>query len=77
MEKETDTMDHKNGFTFTKRDCVLRAWLASTELVRDYQEYAEDLQHEDRELALLFNAYAEEEALHAAEFLKRLRSYEK
>ena len=70
-------MDNKNGFTITKRDCVLRAWLASTELVRDYQEYAEDLQHEDKKLAELFCAYAEEEANHAAEFLKLLRSYEK
>ena len=69
-------MDRKNGFTFDKRDCVLRAWLASTELVRDYQEYGEDLQHEDKHLAELFCAYAEEEAAHAAEFLKLLRSYE-
>lgn len=70
-------MDNKNGFTITKRDCVLRGWMASTELVRDYQEYAEDFQHGDKRLAELFCAYAEEEANHAAEFLKLLRSYEK
>ena len=70
-------MDNKNGFTLTKRDCVLRGWMASTELVRDYQEYAEDLQHEDRELALLFNGLAETEARHAAMLLQKLRSYEK
>ena len=69
-------MDNKNGFTITKRDCVLRGWMASTELVRSYQEYAEDLQQEDRELALLFNGLAETEARHAAMLLQKLRGYE-
>ena len=33
-------MNSKNGFTITNRDRVLRAWQNSTELVRDYQDYA-------------------------------------
>ena len=37
-------MDTKNGFTITNRDHVLRAWQNSTELVRDYQAYAHELE---------------------------------
>ena len=40
-------MDTKNGFTITNRDHVLRAWQNSTELVRDYQAYAHELEEDN------------------------------
>ena len=70
-------MDSKNGFTITTRDHVLRAWQNSTELVRDYQAYAHELEEEHKELAKLFSAFAEDEAVHAAKLLDLLRGYEK
>ena len=44
-------MDTKNGFTITNRDHVLRAWQNSTELVRDYQAYAHELEEDSSALA--------------------------
>ncbi len=70
-------MDSKNGFTLTNRDYVLRAWQNSTELVRDYQSYAQELEGDDQQLAKLFSDFAEEEAVHAAKLLELLRGYEK
>lgn len=70
-------MDTKNGFTITNRDHVLRAWQNSTELVRDYQAYAHELEEDNEELSKLFSAFAEDEAAHAAKLLDVLRGYEK
>ncbi len=70
-------MDTKNGFTITDRDHVLRAWQASTELVRDYQAYAHEMENDNKKLAKLFSQFAEEEAAHAAKLLELLRGYEK
>ena len=70
-------MDTKNGFTITNRDHVLRAWQNSTELVRDYQAYAHELEEDNEELSKLFSAFAEDEAAHAAKLLDILRGYEK
>ena len=61
-------MDTKNGFTITNRDHVLRAWQNSTELVRDYQAYAHELEEDNSALA---------KAEHAAKLLDLLRRYEK
>lgn len=69
-------MDRKNGVTITNRDHVLRAWQNSTELVRDYQAYAHELEEEDKALATLFSEFAEEVAAHATKLLDRLRGYE-
>lgn len=69
-------MDHKNGFTMTNRDRVLRAWENSTELVRDYQAYADEVE-DNKELSELFAKYAKEEALHASTLLEFLRGFEK
>ena len=69
-------MDSKHGFTITNRDHVLRAWQNSTELVRDYQAYAQELVHDDKTLSGLFSQFAEEEAVHAAQLLDLLRGYE-
>ena len=66
-------MDTKNGFTITNRDHVLRAWQNSTELVRDYQAYAHELEEDNEELSKLFSAFAEDEAAHAAKLLDVLR----
>lgn len=70
-------MDSKNGFTITNRDRVLRAWQNSTELVRDYQAYAQEIEEDDKELAKLFFEFADDEAVHAAKLLDLLRGYEK
>ena len=70
-------MDSKNGFTITSRDHVLRAWQNSTELVRDYQAYAHELEDEQKELASLFSGFAEEEAVRAAKLRTLLCGYEK
>ena len=69
-------MDTKNGFTITNRDHVLRAWQNSTELVRDYQTYAHEIEKDDKELAKLFFEFADDEAVHAAKLLDLLRVYE-
>ncbi len=69
-------MDDKNGFTITNRDRVLRAWINSTELVRDYQAYSHQIE-DDKELSGIFAEYAEDEAHHAANLLKILQGYEK
>ena len=56
---------------------MLRAWQNSTELVRDYQAYAHELEEDNKELAKLFAELAEDEAEHAAKLLDLLRGYEK
>lgn len=70
-------MNSKNGFTINNRDRVLRAWQNSTELVRDYQAYAHEIEEDDKELAKLFFEFADDEAVHAAKLLELLRGYEK
>ena len=47
-------MNDKNGFIITNRDRVLRAWQASTQLVREYQDYAHEMETEDDKLERLF-----------------------
>lgn len=64
-------MPDKNGLNITSRDRVLRAWENSTELVRDFQSYANDTEHNPK-LAKMFNEYAKDEAEHAAHLLKLL-----
>lgn len=56
---------------------MLRAWQNSTELVRDYQAYAHEIEKDNKELAKLFSEFAEDEAVHAAKLLDLLRGYEK
>lgn len=56
---------------------MLRAWQNSTELVRDYQAYAHELEEDNKELAKLFSELAEDEAAHATKLLDVLRGYEK
>lgn len=70
-------MDTKNGFTITDRDHVLRAWQNTTEFVRDYQDYAHELEEDNKELAKLFFQFAEDEAAHASKLLDLLRGFEK
>ncbi len=68
-------MNELYGFQITKRDRVLRGWQVSTGLVREYMEYAREIENEDVELAKLFASLSETEAeisskLH--EILKKL-----
>ena len=69
-------MNELNAFKITKRDRVLRAWQVSTGLVREYRGYADEIQDEDKELALYFNELAEAEARHSAKLHEILKSYE-
>ena len=69
-------MDMRNGFIVTNRDHVLRAWQNSTELVRDYESYAHEVEKEDKNLATLFSQYADDEAVHAAKLLSILKNYD-
>lgn len=68
-------MDKKNGFYITNRDRVLRAWENSTELVRDYENYAHQIK-DDPMLSQCFADYAKEEAEHASNFLEILQGFE-
>ena len=54
-------MDTKDGITLTNRDHVLIAWQNSTELVRDYQAYAHEIEKDNKELAKLFSKFADDE----------------
>lgn len=69
-------MDSKNGFIITNRDRVMRAWLNSTELVRDYQQYSHEIREDDEDLSDLFAEYAEHEAEHATKLRDILYEYE-
>lgn len=70
-------MQDLNGFMITPRDRVLRAWQNSTELVRDYQDYAREWEQEEPALSKLFAEFAESEAAHAARLLVLLKGYDK
>lgn len=63
-------MEH-HDIEITARDRVMRAWLNSMELVRDYQAYAKDIG--DKKAAEMFSEYAEEEAVHASELHEMLK----
>lgn len=69
-------MNELNGFKITKRDRVLRAWQVSTGLVREYQEYAREIEPEDKELAKMFAQFSENEAHTSAMLLKILQNIE-
>ncbi|MBQ2733060.1 MAG: rubrerythrin [Clostridia bacterium] len=69
-------MDNKNGFLITDRDRVLKAWLDSTEAVRDYSEYANELRGENDKLSELFAKQSESEAIFASKMLKLLQEYD-
>ena len=69
-------MQGKDGFKVSTRDMVLRGWQNSTELVRDFQNYARQIDGDD-EIADMFAGFAEDEAMHASQLLKYLRNYER
>lgn len=66
-------MNIRNGFQLTNRDRVLTGWLHSTELVRDFTQYAAELEETAPQLSRLFHRYAKEEGKHAAELLSLLQ----
>jgi rubrerythrin len=68
-------MDDKNGFLITNRDRVLRAWEDSTELTRNFELYSQEM-GDNKRLAEMFAKFAEDEAVHAANFLKVLKEME-
>lgn len=67
-------MNELNGFKITKRDRVLRGWQVSTGLVREYMEYAREVENEDVELSKLFASLSETEAQNSSKLLKILNN---
>ena len=66
-------MHGENGIKITQRDRLLRGWEKSTELVRDYQAYADECKGK-KELNALFSEFAQDEAVHAARLLELLHT---
>ena len=66
-------MNELNGFKITKRDRALRAWQVSTGLVREYMEYAREIENEDVELSKLFSTLSETEAQISSNLLEILK----
>ena len=66
-------MNELNGFKITKRDRELRAWQVSTGLVREYMEYAREIENEDVELSKLFSTLSETEAQISSNILEILK----
>ena len=62
-------MSNDKKIVITTRDRVLRAWQNSTELVRDFENYAKETT-DDKTAAEMFQKYAVDEGRHAAELLK-------
>ena len=70
-----DKMSKDKKIVITTRDRVLRAWQNSTELVRDFENYAKETS-DDKTAAEMFQKYAVDEGRHAAELLKLLHDYQ-
>lgn len=64
-----------NEIVITTRDRVLRAWQNSTELVRDFENYAKEIS-DDKQTAKMFSRFAADEGEHSAQLLKVLHSYD-
>ncbi|MPM76881.1 hypothetical protein SDC9_123880 [bioreactor metagenome] len=64
-------MDNNHQIIITKRDRLLRAWENSMELVRDFQNYAQETQ-DDNNISKVFADYAKEEGTHASKFRELL-----
>lgn len=68
-------MSNDKKIVITTRDRVLRAWQNSTELVRDFENYAKETS-DDKTAAEMFQKYAVDEGRHSAELLKLLHNYQ-
>ncbi len=75
-EKGVIFMNKLNGFSITARDRALRAWQVSTGLVREYQEYAKEVEGEDKKLSELFATLSLNEAEHSSEIKCFLEKYD-
>ena len=67
-------MQHSN-LNITTRDRLLRAWQNSTEMVRDFENYARETSDHPA-AANLFAQCAVEEGKHAADLLRLLKEVE-
>ena len=65
----------KNGIKITARDRVLQSWQKSTELIRDFKAYSQEIEGHN-EICKLFDEYAEDEALHASKLFEILHELE-
>ncbi|MEG1993815.1 MAG: rubrerythrin [Oscillospiraceae bacterium] len=68
-------MENKNELKITTRDRLLSAWQNSTELVRDFQNYSDDIR-DSQCIKKMFAEFAEDEAVHSAKLLEYLHEYE-
>lgn len=64
-------MGNNHQIVITKRDRLLRAWENSMELVRDFQNYAQEIK-DDENVSKIFADFAKEEGLHASKFRELL-----
>ena len=64
-------MQNKHKLNITARDRLMHAWVISMGLVRDFEEYVEELT-EDKEAATLFAEMALDECAHASRLLELL-----
>lgn len=69
-------MENPNAIKITTHDKLLRAWLNSTELVRDYETYSKEIS-DDNEAREVFREFAESEAHQAARFRDMLLKRQK
>lgn len=58
-------MENPNEIKVTTHDKLLRAWLNSTEMVRDFETYSKEIS-DDGEARDAFRSFAEAEAVQAA-----------
>lgn len=68
-------MNQKHQIKITTRDRLMRGWENSMELVRDFENYAKEIE-DDRQASALFARFAEEEGVHAAKFHEILHNYD-
>mgnify|MGYP006067422927 FL=1 len=68
-------MNQKHQIKITTRDRLMRGWGNSMELVRDFENYAKEIE-DDRQASALFAQFAGEEGVHAAKFHEILHNYD-
>ena len=65
----------KNGFIISTRDKVLHSWLNTTELVRDFENYAKQIT-DDGSISSIFGEFAKQQAMQASKFAEIMKEYQ-
>lgn len=66
-------MTEREEVNITTYDRLMRAWQNSTELVRDYRNYADSVK--DENIKAMFEDFAEDEGMHATKLRSAILSY--